>query len=60
MLVSMVYALPGLEWDNEKDHTELFAGVMSVTAGELQDLGYKHHAKYELMVPQQSTSLFNG
>lgn len=37
MMVALVYSLPGLDWTHERDHVELFAGCMSVTAGELQD-----------------------
>ena len=40
MLVAMLFAMPGLDWSREKDHTELFAGVMSVTAGEIQECTY--------------------
>ena len=36
MIVSMMYSMPGLRWDNPTDHTELFSGCMSVTLGEME------------------------
>ena len=36
-LVSMVFAIPGLEWDEPIDHIETFAGAMEVTKHEWMD-----------------------
>ena len=33
----MVFACPGLTWNNPTDHLELFAGVCSITRGELKE-----------------------
>ncbi|CAK9059461.1 unnamed protein product [Durusdinium trenchii] len=35
-LVSVLFTVPGLRWDNPIDHLEIFAGKMSVTLAELQ------------------------
>ena len=37
LLVALVFGLPGLDWSTPRDHTELFAGVMSITSGEIQE-----------------------
>ena len=36
MLVTMMYGLPGLQWESPTGHAELFSGCMSVTIGELE------------------------
>ena len=60
LLVAMVYALPGLDWNNEKDHTELFAGVMSVTAGEIQDIFVDIHVCLIIFVFHNTQKLSSG
>jgi len=40
-LVSLMLNQPGLSWQNPSSHVETFAGMMSVTKGEWQDVWVK-------------------
>ena len=42
MLVSAMFACPGLDWNSPQDSVELFAGDCSITRGEWKDYKAQH------------------
>ena len=50
MLAALIFSLPNLDWNHPTDHCEFFSGKMSVTLGELQDMGGKSSRKMEQLL----------
>ena len=42
-MVSLLFSVPGLSWEQELDHVECFAGAAEVTKAELQEQMLKRH-----------------
>ena len=55
-LVSLIFAVDGLDWSSPGQHVETFAGAMSVTRGEWQDRTWERL----LMAPQITTKANEG
>ena len=36
-MISLLFAIPGLDWSSPSDHVELFCGQGEVTTAEIQD-----------------------
>lgn len=50
--MTMLFSLPGLDWDKEVTHVETFAGCASVTRGEIEACIWECPYKNSLCSPE--------